>query len=246
MKYGLLVKCKDCNTDFEINKYTYKKKIESNESIYCKECRFKGDRNPNHGKIKSKKKIKLLLTCEECNKEFEMSQERIELRYEKYNQHLCRSCSRIGDRNPFYGQQFSEEKKEELSQIRKEYYNDDEFGEQRRFIQSEKFSGENNPMYKGAELKSDYTWRNKTYRGKILHKFNYTCEKCNQVFEEKDLIAHHKDSADWCIDGRNDLNNGSCLCVECHKRFHSKYGYGNNTKYQYDLFLKKCSETIES
>ena len=33
------------------------------------------------------------------------------------------------------------------------------------------------------------------------------------------------------------LNNGICLCKKCHKEFHGKYGWGKNTKEQFDDFI---------
>lgn len=247
MKYSIFAKCEDCDIEFEINKYTYDKNIKSNKKILCSKCRHSGKNNSNYGNFKKeKKRDKIFLTCEECNIEFSITREIAEKRKEKYGLNLCKSCSRKGDRNSFYGHTFTEKQIQNFSEIRKNYYEDEEFGQQRRNKQSKRFSGKNNPMYKGADLISDYTWRNKTYRNKILQRDNYICQKCLKSYNNDELRVHHKNSCDWNIKGRNDLNNGITLCIECHKRFHNIFGYGNNTENQFELFLNLCSETIET
>jgi len=52
------------------------------------------------------------------------------------------------------------------------------------------------------------------------------------------LNAHHKDGYHWCIDKRLDISNGETLCTDCHKSFHKLYGNKNNTKEQYNEWLK--------
>jgi hypothetical protein len=45
---------------------------------------------------------KLLVTCDECNREFEMLQKSIEIRKDRYGKTLCMSCCQKGDRNPIF------------------------------------------------------------------------------------------------------------------------------------------------
>ena len=40
-------------------------------------------------------------------------------------------------------------------------------------------------------------------------------------------------------EGRTDINNGITLCVDCHKKFHEKYGNKNNDLNQIKEFLNK-------
>ena len=65
---------------------------------------------------------------------------------------------------------------------------------------------------------------------------NYTCQCCGCT-ESNSFNAHHLNSYDWCIDGRTNVDNGVTICKKCHKNFHKLFGYGNNTKEQYEEFL---------
>lgn len=193
-----------------------------------------------------KGRIRLELICDACNKSYTAMRCTDNKHMEKYGKHLCRSCAKKGDRNPFYGYKFTDEKKAEFSNIRKEYYNDTELGPIRRESQRTRFIGEGNPMYKGAENKSDYTHRNKYPRKLTLERDKYTCVVCCNVHSIKELIAHHLNSCDKHKDGRLDVSNMVTVCKCCHKLFHHIYGYGNNTKEQFDEFISKGSETIET
>ena len=233
------VNCNTCGKEFEVGKNTYFKKSKHT----CPRCRIANQENGSY-RISHKSKL-ILVKCQECGIDFAMARGRAEDRLEKYGVDLCTSCSKKGDRNPFAGKKFTEEQRIQLSEMRAAYYNDAELGEQRRQEVSKRTIGENNPMYKGAEFRSDYTWRNKTFRVKVLKRDNYTCQKCHMRKHESELKAHHKDSCNWSIDKRLDIDNGATLCDDCHKLFHHLYGYGDNTVEQFNEFLKEGSETIE-
>ena len=76
------------------------------------------------------------------------------------------------------------------------------------------------------------SWRNKVYE-----RDNYTCKVCKET-KGGNFNAHHLDGWNWCKDKRFDVKNGITLCNKCHKRFHSIYGYGNNTKEQFEEYAK--------
>lgn len=75
----------------------------------------------------------------------------------------------------------------------------------------------------------------KKWRNKVFARDNYKCRKCSKKGK---LNAHHIMSWDKNINERFDVDNGVTLCEECHKSFHSIYGYGDNNKIQFFKLFK--------
>lgn len=114
-------------------------------------------------------------------------------------------------------------------------------------------AGENHPMYGkvgtlNPKYRHDLTEEERIRRRlrdpkmgswsfDVKKRYNFTCDICNSKASGK-LVSHHLDGYNWCEERRVDITNGVCLCVECHKRFHKEYGYGNNTEEQYKEFRK--------
>ena len=73
------------------------------------------------------------------------------------------------------------------------------------------------------------------WRDKVFQRDAYKCNKCEVVGTK--LHAHHIFSWDKHIDKRFDVDNGITLCESCHKNFHKSYGYGDNTKQQFEDFM---------
>lgn len=80
----------------------------------------------------------------------------------------------------------------------------------------------------------------KKWRKKVFLRDNYTCNICKDVGGR--LNAHHLYSWDVHKKERFDVDNGVTLCADCHKGFHSSFGYGKNTKEQF--FEYKKSKTV--
>lgn len=74
------------------------------------------------------------------------------------------------------------------------------------------------------------------FRTEVFKRDNYTCVVCEK--RGGDLIAHHLNGYHWCIEGREDIKNGVCVCDNCHNLFHYKYGRKNNTMFQFIEFME--------
>ena len=69
----------------------------------------------------------------------------------------------------------------------------------------------------------------------VKEKYNFTCQVCGDN-KGGNLVSHHLYSYMSWPELRLVLENGVCLCERCHKAFHHKYGYGDNTKKQFEEF----------
>lgn len=84
----------------------------------------------------------------------------------------------------------------------------------------------------------------KRWRGLVLGRYNNKCVICGtKKSKNNKLIPHHLNSWNSYIDQRLDVNNGVAMCEYHHKEFHSMYGFGNNTKEQFEEY--KNNKTIK-
>lgn len=77
----------------------------------------------------------------------------------------------------------------------------------------------------------------KAWRLKVFRKYGFSCDVCKST-EPGKLNAHHLDSYRDHPKLRTKVENGVCLCEDCHTNFHREYGFGKNTKKQYQTFRK--------
>ena len=109
--------------------------------------------------------------------------------------------------------------------------------------------GENNPSYNPnltdeERLKNRYRMKDGDYRvwaNLIKERDNYTCQICGNS-PSGNLNAHHLNGWNAFPEQRFDLDNGATLCTDCHKEFHSQYGYGDNTREQFNEYA--ASKTL--
>lgn len=106
------------------------------------------------------------------------------------------------------------------------------------------FIKENSPVWKGGveytrDERSSYEYGQ--WRSSVFARDHYTCCKCgcrNGNGKQIKLHAHHIYNWKDNEDSRYDIDNGITLCVDCHMKFHSKYGKRNNTPEQLYEFLE--------
>lgn len=84
---------------------------------------------------------------------------------------------------------------------------------------------------KFRKTEEHYAWVRAVYE-----RDNFTCQICGYN-KGAILNAHHIYSYADFEKFRNDLDNGVTLCEDCHKEFHSEYGYGKNTAEQFKEFV---------
>ncbi|MEK6879362.1 MAG: HNH endonuclease signature motif containing protein [Nanoarchaeota archaeon] len=81
------------------------------------------------------------------------------------------------------------------------------------------------------------------WRSYVLVRDNYCCQKCNNL---NDSISHHILTWSKYPEQRFNINNGICLCKECHTIYHARYK-NEETIENFIIFLnnKKVIKTIK-
>ncbi len=119
-------------------------------------------------------------------------------------------------------------------------------GQRCKICYLENNKGENHPRYNPNLTGEDRQARRhilgyEEWTFSIKERDDFTCQACRDN-KGGNLISHHLESYTVNPDLRTALDKGVCLCEKCHKNFHHKYGYGNNTKEQFSEFL--CAQKI--
>ena len=107
--------------------------------------------------------------------------------------------------------------------------------------------GENNPAWLPPELRkvtaSEQIRQSAEYKEWRLSVWIRDKTKCQICGIRKDpMVAHHLDGFNAFPEKRFDVDNGVTLCDFHHISFHSNYGFGNNTKEQFEDFKIRTTE----
>ena len=150
---------------------------------------------------------RVVVICEGCGKEREVTY--------FVRRPLCYSCAKSGENHPRYGKHHSEETRKKMSEAK--------IG---------KYSGENNPRWKGGISFGKYCKLfNKSFKNSVRDSYHNTCYLCGKTKEEegKNLAVHHVNYNKDCLCG------STCefvpLCASCHAKTN------NNRQYWEDLIM---------
>jgi hypothetical protein len=80
----------------------------------------------------------------------------------------------------------------------------------------------------------------KEWRIKVWSRDKNKCRMCG--IRKDPMIAHHLDGFNIFPEKRFDVDNGVTLCDRHHIAFHTNYGFGNNTKSQFEEYLETTTE----
>ena len=81
-------------------------------------------------------------------------------------------------------------------------------------------------------------WEVKVWSKKVKERDMYICQICRSKASGS-LVSHHIYSYADNKDKRYDIENGVTLCSTCHTDFHQQYGYGKNTRRQFNEYREK-------
>jgi hypothetical protein len=109
------------------------------------------------------------------------------------------------------------------------------------------YRGENNPQWLPPELRkvteAEQIRQSAEYKDWRLSVWVRDKTKCQICGIRKDpMVAHHLDGFNAFPEKRFDVDNGVTLCDFHHISFHSNYGFGNNTKEQFEKFKSETTE----
>lgn len=221
IKNKVIVKCSYCGKNIE----RYPSQVLN--KVFCsKECL----------KTYNKENNIIIFKCEICNKETIAKKSSYDNSKHHYCSYKCankgNSIYYSGENAHNYGIQMSDEQKKLIS-ITKINQN---------------LRGYNSPNYNPDKPQEEREKERKypeyyEFIRKVYERDNYTCQCCGNK-RGGNLVAHHLNGYNWDKEHRTDVNNGITLCENCHKKFHHIYGYGNNTKEQFEEFNNNYNKSI--
>ena len=183
--------------------------------------------------IPSKSMVKILRLCDDCGDEKWVTRNSIVKPLG--GEHRCVSCeakTRVGaNHHQYTGEYYHECMEDECTNkvTRKEYDRCREC--------SNMYRGKEN-HYKWIEDRSTLTKRSGSQMEKwgnaVKLRDGNKCVLCKA--DDKPLEAHHLVAFSTDKNKGYNVENGVCLCNECHRKFHIEYGYGSNTAEQFEEF----------
>lgn len=197
--------------------------------------------------------------CDKCGSENKIIYKHYALVAFKHNngEYFCDACrvpnlkeklmDTYGVENQFQRKEIQEKSKDTcMKHFGTEYYAQTK-------MHSESMKGERNNFWIDGR-NANYVARNssstKTFARLVKQRDNYTCFACGYKAipkngKTREVEAHHIIGYAVNPEIAWDLNNGITLCRKCHKNFHTIYGYGENTKDQFNEWLISKGKSID-
>jgi crossover junction endodeoxyribonuclease RuvC len=138
----------------------------------------------------------------------------------------------------------------ECGNINKIRFYNFKIGQRCRKCGGRKNSGANHPAHKPT-LTHEYRERHRldkrlqTWKFEVKQRDSFTCKICGDN-RGRNLVSHHLNGYDNHPPERYRLENGITLCEPCHLGFHFEYGYGGNTREQFQEFFEKKVKLLKS
>ena len=103
------------------------------------------------------------------------------------------------------------------------------------------YKGKNNPNWRGgintlhSQIRTSIEYLD--WRKSVFERDKYICQCCGKA-SCADITSHHLNAFASFPEQRMDIDNGTTLCEQCHRGFHSQYGKGNNTIQQFEQYVE--------
>lgn len=78
----------------------------------------------------------------------------------------------------------------------------------------------------------------KQWRFDVMQAYKFCCVFCGIPGKNGNLCAHHIEGYTDNPTLRDDVNNGVCLCKDCHQTYHQQFGYKHSTRVKFESFMK--------
>lgn len=230
------VKCNYCNKD--IVRYP----SEILDKNYCSKTCLKSFIKENH---------QTTVKCNICGKEFVRQKSHADKVLNNYCSYECSakgfSKNHTGENHPGFLNTYTE-----CAYCHKEIYrkravlkkNKNSFCSSgcKNKWESENLSGINSHHYNenitdAERVRGRKYYEYRQWRIRVYERDEYTCQICG--FDNGGILnAHHLNGYNWDKKNRTNVDNAVTLCELCHSNFHNIYGYGNNTKEQFQEHVK--------
>lgn len=240
--------CKYCSVEKDRHSYEYIKSLfeEKGYTLLAKtyknaktELEFICNKHPEEVQKTNFIEISKYKTCKFCKSEEQSKRQRHDIEFIKqyFEENDCILISKEYKNNR-YKLEYICNKHRDIG-IQTTTYHDFRLSKGCSKCAIEKRSGENHPFYnpnlspkERLRIRNDYGYNE--WRKNVYIRDNWTCQICG--LHNGKINAHHLYGYTENPDKRTDINNGVCLCPDCHREFHIKYTKINNTKEQYEEF----------